>query len=62
MKIVFIHYPHVFTDDGQRISIDEICGVPKVGYELVVGADGEYNLKPADINDNECINGVCPIK
>lgn len=61
MKIVHIQYPYAIIDDGQRILLDEICGVPQVGYELVVGADGEYNIRVSS-NDSDCVNGVCPIR
>lgn len=61
MKIEFIQYPFAFTDEGHRVSIDTIHGIPRVGSELVVRADGDYDVK-ASTNDSECVNGVCPVK
>lgn len=61
MKIENVIGTYVFTDTGKRISVDEICGVPKPGYEIIEGVDGEYNIL-ASTNDSECVGGVCPVK
>lgn len=60
MKIEFINHPYVFTNDGKRIAISHIDGMPKVGAALE--AVGErYNVVAND-NDSECVGGVCPIR
>jgi hypothetical protein len=61
MKVEYISYPFVYTDDGNRIDITNIVGHPKVGSELIVREDGEYCVQ-AVTSDSECVNGVCPIK
>ena len=33
-RIEFINYPFVFTNDGKRLTIQEIEGEPKVGDQL----------------------------
>lgn len=61
MKVENVIGTYVFTDTGERIHVNEICGVPKPGYELEIGVDGEYNIL-ASTNDSDCVGGVCPIK
>jgi hypothetical protein len=67
MKIEFINYPYVYTDNGMRIDIDAINGNPKVGAELVEnefelgGVNGYYNVLVIT-SETECVNGVCPVK
>jgi hypothetical protein len=57
MKIDFINYPFVFTDEGTRHQINEIKGTPRVGAML----DEELNVLNNAV-DSDCINGVCPVK
>ncbi len=57
MKIDFINYPFVFTDEGTRHQISEIKGTPRVGAML----DAELNVLNNAV-DSDCINGVCPVK
>lgn len=57
MKIEFINYPYVFTDEGTRHEISEINGTPRVGAML----DEELNVLNNAV-DSDCVNGVCPIK
>jgi len=57
MKIEFINYPYVFTDEGTRHNISEINGTPRVGSVL----DEALNVMSQDV-DSDCVNGVCPIK
>ena len=58
MKIEFINYPFVFTDQGTRHEISEINGNPRVGAVL----DEELNVVNGAAVDVDCINGVCPVK
>ncbi len=57
MKIEFINYPFVFTDQGSRHHVEEIKGTPRVGAEL----DSELNVLSNTMN-SDCVNGVCPIR
>ena len=57
MKIEFINYPFVFTDEGTRHNISEINGTPRVGAML----DNQLNVLNNAV-DSDCINGVCPVK
>lgn len=61
MVIEYISYPFLYTNDGNRIAITNVVGHPKVGSELIIREDGEYCVL-ASTSDNECVNGVCPIK
>lgn len=57
MKIEFISYPYVFTDEGTRHHVEEITGTPRVGAEL------DEKLKViSDTSNSDCVGGVCPIK
>lgn len=57
MKVEYINYPFVFTDDGKRINVAEIKGTPRVGSEL------DEDLKVLNNTTNsDCVNGVCPIR
>lgn len=60
MVIVFIKHPYCFTDDGERLNLDDIEGTPKVGSELKKFKD-KYLIK-AVTSDSECVNGVCPVR
>lgn len=57
MKIEFINYPYVFTDEGTRHNIGEIKGIPRVGSVL----DESLNVLSQDV-DSDCVSGVCPVK
>lgn len=57
MKIEFISYPYVFTDEGTRHHVKEISGTPRVGSEL----DTELNVMNNTAN-SDCVGGVCPIR
>jgi len=58
MKVIeFINPPFVFTSNGQRISIMDIKGTPRIGSEL-----SDNNEVLASTADLECISGVCPVK
>lgn len=57
MKIEFIAYPYVFTDEGTRHHIKEITGTPRVGSEL----DEELTVMNNTAN-SDCVGGVCPIR
>jgi hypothetical protein len=64
VQVVYIQYPHVYTDDGQRIQIENIEGHPKIGSELInapVTFDKLWIVQ-AVTSDSECVSGVCPIK
>lgn len=57
MKIEFINYPFVFTDEGSRHHVEDIKGTPRVGAEL----DGELNVL-SNVSNSDCVGGVCPIR
>jgi len=57
MKIEFITYPYVFTDEGTRHHVSDISGTPRVGSEL----DEQLNVLNS-IANSDCISGVCPIR
>ena len=57
MKIEFIAYPYVFTDQGTRHHIKEISGTPRVGSEL----DEELKVLSSTSN-SDCVGGACPIR
>ncbi len=57
MKIEFINFPFVFTDEGTRHHVSEINGTPRVGCEL----DQELNVMNNNVN-SDCVGGVCPIR
>ena len=57
MKIEFINYPYVFTNEGTRHNISEIKGTPRVGSFL----DASLNVLSQSM-DSDCVSGVCPIK
>lgn len=57
MKIEFINYPFVFTDEGSRLHVEEIQGTPRVGAEL----DNDLNVM-SNVTNSDCVNGVCPIR
>ena len=57
MKIEFINYPFVFTDEGSRHHVQEINGTPRVGAEL----DKELKVL-SNVTNSDCVNGVCPIR
>lgn len=57
MKIEFINYPYVFTNEGSRHHIEDIKGTPRIGAEL----DLELNVVSNNAN-SDCVNGVCPIR
>lgn len=57
MKIDYIYAPFVFTDTGRRIPISELSGDPKVGAELSDTLEVLSNT-----TDENCVNGVCPIR
>lgn len=61
MKIEYIQYPFVFTDSGERIDIENIKGIPRVGAELSKINIKEYEVQ-AVTSDSECVNGVCPVR
>jgi hypothetical protein len=52
MKIEFINYPFVFTDDGRRLHINELNGTPRVGSLI----DEEMNIVSGN-NDDGCVGG-----
>lgn len=57
MKIEFISYPFVFTDEGTRHHVKEITGTPRVGSEL------DENLQVISANVNvDCVGGACPVR
>ena len=61
MKIEYITYPYVYTDDGYRFEIDKITeGIPRVGSEIIRTTDGYKVLASGD--QSECVNGVCPVR
>lgn len=57
MKIEFINYPYVFTDEGTRIHVEDIKGTPRVGSEI----DSQMTIMNSNAN-SDCVNGVCPIR
>lgn len=57
MKIEFISYPFVFTDEGTRHEIKDITGTPRIGSEL----DEQLNVVSSVVN-TDCVAGVCPIR
>ncbi len=57
MKIEFINYPYVFTDEGTRIHVEDIKGTPRVGSEI----DEQMTIMNSNAN-SDCVNGVCPIR
>lgn len=57
MKIEFINYPYIFTDNGKRLNISEVNGTPRVGAML----DDQLNVLN-QAQDSDCISGVCPVK
>lgn len=60
MKIEFINFPFVFTNTGQRIEISKINQHPSVGALLKENGE-RYDVINAEVDEN-CVNGVCPIK
>lgn len=60
MKIEFINFPFAFTNTGQRIEINKINQHPSVGALLKENGD-RYDVINAEVDEN-CVNGVCPIK
>ena len=61
MKIEYITYPYAFTDEGYRIEVDLIEGNPKVGSQVIRTIKG-YKVISNTSDNNDCPNGVCPIK
>lgn len=61
MRIENIIGMWVYTDDGDRISVHDIDGKPRVGAELIGSSDGYYEVL-ASATDSDCVGGVCPIK
>lgn len=61
MKIEFIRYPIVITDDGKEIEVEKIAGHPKVGSELSLSTDGTYKIL-AITSNSDCVSGVCPVR
>jgi len=63
MRIDAIFYPTVFVaDDEGRLTqhtAADFKGTLKLNAEVVKGDDGKYTVIPGD---NECPNGVCPIR
>jgi hypothetical protein len=57
MKIEFIAYPYVFTDEGTRYHIKEIKGTPRVGSEL-----DEVLAILSNTANSDCVGGACPIR
>ena len=57
MRIEFINYPYVFTDEGSRHHVEDIKGTPRIGAEL----DVDLNVLSSTAN-TDCVNGVCPIR
>lgn len=57
MKVEFINYPYVFTDEGTRHHVEEINGTPRVGSEI----DKNMTVQSNTMN-SDCVNGVCPIR
>ena len=57
MKIEFIKAPYIYTDDGKRIEISKLKGIPRVGSEL-----SEDMRVLNNTSNSDCVSGVCPIK
>ena len=60
MKIEYINFPAVYTDDGQRIEVKDIVGTPRVGSDLIE-EEGKCIVQAVSV-DTECVNGVCPVR
>ena len=52
---------HVFTKEGERISIKDFINTPFVGYGIELLHDIGYRAIAIG-ESGECISGVCPIK
>lgn len=61
MKIEFIQYPYLFTDNGKRLHSSQVVGNIRVGVDLEEIDENTFRVT-GNLVDDGCVNGVCPIK
>lgn len=57
--ITMAQYPFFYTNDNQRLHIDEFGNDPRVGDTIDKVGDKWYSV--GSTTDESCVNGVCSL-